>query len=84
MVINFGVKTTLQLVSHLGHMTCTNCGQEVRAALAKEGGYVHIFFIPVFPVLTGYKMVYCPNCGIMRKLSGEEFKEMKQNNPPIK
>ena len=84
MVIYYGVKKKLKLVSDLGQMTCTNCGHNVRAALAKEGGYVHIFFIPVFPVLTGYKMVYCPNCGIMRKVSGEEFKEMKQNNPPIK
>lgn len=59
----------------LGRMRCTNCGHEVDAALVKETGYFHIFFIPVFPSF-GYKMIFCPHYGIMKKLTNDEFKEM--------
>lgn len=81
MIIYYGVKKKLKQERHLGKMRCTNCGHEVEASLAKEGGYVHIFFIPVFPVLTGYKMIFCPCCGIMKKLTSAEYKEMKKNTP---
>ena len=84
MIIYYGFKRKLKPVSDLGKMTCTKCGHDINASLAKEGGYFHIFFIPVFPILTGYKMVYCPCCGISRKLTGAEYKELKKNNPRIK
>ncbi|MCR5529899.1 zinc-ribbon family protein [Oscillospiraceae bacterium] len=80
MIIYYGTKKKLKHVKQLGRMRCTNCGHEVDASLTKEGGYFHIFFIPVFPVF-GYKMIFCPNCGIMKKLTSEEFKEMKESNP---
>ncbi|MBR3518071.1 MAG: zinc-ribbon domain-containing protein [Lachnospiraceae bacterium] len=83
MIIYYGTKKKLKPVSDLGEMTCTNCGHRIGATLAKEGGYFHIFFIPVFPLLTGYKFIYCPYCGIMKKLTNAEFKELKEKNPPI-
>lgn len=83
MIIYYGVKKKLKPVSDLGEMTCTNCGHKIGATLAKECGYVHVFFIPVFPVLTGYKIIHCPYCGIMKKLTGAEYNELKKNNPPI-
>ena len=83
MIVYYGFRKKLKLVKDLGEMTCTNCGHKVGASLAKEGGYMHIFFIPVFPLLTGYKMVYCPCCGIMKKLSGDEYKKMKNNSASV-
>ena len=83
MIIYYGVKKKLKLVSDLGEMNCTNCGHRIGASLAKEGGYVHVFFIPVFPILNGYKIIRCPYCGIMKKLTGAEYAELKKNNPPL-
>ena len=83
MIIYYGSKRKLKPVSDLGEMTCTNCGHKIRATLAKEGGYFHIFFIPVFPILTDYKMIYCPCCGVMKKLTSEEFKDLKEKNPSL-
>lgn len=76
MIIYYGTRKRLKPVRQLGRMRCTNCGHEVEASLAKETGYFHIFLIPVFPVF-GYKLVFCPCCGVMRKLTNDEFKEMK-------
>ena len=80
MIIYYGEKKKLKHIRELGKMRCTNCGHEVEASLAKEGGYIHVFFIPVFPSLGGYKIIFCPNCGIMKKLSSEEFKNLKNGN----
>lgn len=47
------------------------------AAVAHETGCHYIVFIPVLPY-SGAKMIFCPNCGIMRTLTKEEFKAKKQ------
>lgn len=76
MMVVYGTRKKLKNIKSLGRMRCTNCGHEVEASLAREGGYFHICYIPVFPHL-GYKIILCPHCGIMKKLTNEEFKEMK-------
>ena len=78
MMVVDGTKKKLKTVKKLGRMRCTNCGHDVEASLTKEAGYFDICFIPVFPHL-GYKIILCPNCGIMKKLTNEEFKELKDN-----
>ena len=78
MMVVYGTRKKLKNIKPLCRMMCTNCGHEVDASLAKEGGYFHICFIPVFPHL-GYKMILCPCCGIMKKLTNEEFKELKNS-----
>ena len=78
MMVVYGTRKKLKNIKPLGRMRCTNCGHEVDASLAKEGGYFHICFIPVFPHL-GYKMILCPCCGIMKKLTNEELKELKNS-----
>lgn len=79
MIVTYGTRKKLKNIKPLGRMRCTNCGHEVEATLTKETGYHHVCFIPVFPAF-GYKIILCPCCGIMKKLTNDEFKEMKNSN----
>lgn len=78
MYVVYGTRTKLKTVKNLGPTTCTNCGHNVQATLNKEGGYHHIYYIPVFPNVGGWKFIGCPNCGIAKKLTGAEYKELKK------
>ena len=77
MIIVYGTRKKLKKIKDLGPTTCTNCGHNVMATLNKEGGYCHLCYIPVFPYTMGYKFIGCPNCGIAKKLTGAEYKELK-------
>lgn len=80
MIVVYGLKRKLKHVKSLGTAVCPNCGHKVETELAKIGGYAHIYYIPVFPYLGGEKFVLCPCCGISKKLTGAEFKELKKAN----
>lgn len=80
MVVVYGFKRKLKTIKTLGPTTCENCGHSVQATLNKEGGYFHIYYIPVFPNVGGWKFIGCPNCGISKKLTGAEFKALKNGN----
>ncbi len=77
MIVVYGVKRKIKIVKSLGQNTCTNCGHVVETALAKEGGYCHVYYIPVFPYVGGLKFIACPNCGVMEPVSSQKFKEIK-------
>lgn len=78
MMVVYGTRRKVKFVRKLGRMTCTNCGHDVEAAVAKEGGYFHIYYIPMFPAVGGLKFIACPNCGVMRTLNKQEFKSLKK------
>ncbi|MCQ2467902.1 MAG: zinc ribbon domain-containing protein [Clostridia bacterium] len=77
MVIVYGLRKKLKRVKALGTQVCPNCGHNVEMELAKEGGYAHLCYIPVFPYL-GEKFKFCPYCGISTKLTGAEYKAIKK------
>ncbi len=79
MMYVYGTRKKIKKIRDLGQMTCTNCGHSINAVLAKEVGYCHFCYIPVFPYLMGYKIILCPNCGIMRKLDNEEFQSLQED-----
>ena len=73
MVVYYGLNRKVKLKKNMGVMQCTNCGHQVEAQLAKIGGYAHLYHIPVFPY-AGPKFILCPKCGIMKPLTGAEYK----------
>lgn len=77
MLVVYGTKKKVKRIKPIGTQVCENCGHTIDAELAREGGYHHIYYIPVFPY-SGYKFILCPNCGISKKLTGAEYKELKQ------
>lgn len=77
MIVVYGTKRKVKKIKPLGVQNCPNCGHKIEAELAKEGGYFHIYYIPVFPYLGGYKFISCPCCGISKVLTGDEFKQLK-------
>ena len=79
MIVYYGVKRKIKIDKKLGNITCPNCGHFVEYALAHEGGYAHVYGIPIFPVLGGWKIKLCPICGIMEKVSNDEFKRIKKS-----
>ena len=78
MVVYYGTKRKVKKIKDLGPTTCPNCGHNVIATLNREGGYHHVYGIPVFPNVGGWKFIGCPNCGIAKKLTGAEFKDLKK------
>ena len=76
MLIVYGVRKKLKTIRDLGTQECPNCGHTVKAQLMREGGYEHVYYIPVFPYF-GTKFISCPCCGIGKKLTGAEFKALK-------
>lgn len=78
MIIVYGARKKVKKIKPLGIQECPNCGHRIDAELAKETGYCHIYYIPVFPLLGCYKFIACPYCGISKKLTSAEFKELKQ------
>lgn len=79
MIVVYGVRKKVKFLKTLKTTVCENCGHEVETKLAKEGGYCHVYYIPVFPYLGGYKFISCPNCGVSKLLTNQEFKELKSN-----
>lgn len=79
MLVIYGTKKKLKVDKDLGMTTCSNCGHSVKASLAHEGGYHHIYYIPIFPYLNGAKIIACPNCGIMKVLTKDEYNTYKNN-----
>lgn len=76
MVVIYGTKTKLKFDKSLGVQTCPNCGNYVELSVAHESKYAHIYHIPLMP-LPGWKLKFCPNCGVAQKLTKDEFKSLK-------
>lgn len=76
-VIYYGTKRKVKIDKSLGIQECPNCGRQIEMSLAHEKGYVHIYWIPIFP-LGGWKFKACPNCGVSQKLTSAEFKALKK------
>lgn len=76
-VIFYGTKKKIKTDKSLGVQTCPNCGHEVELSLAHESGYYHIYWLPLFPII-GWKFKACPKCGMAKKLTSQEFKELKK------
>lgn len=78
MYVVYGSSSKAKIVKPIGTMTCPNCRHLVEMGLAKENFKIHIFYIPIF-FITKFKFLFCPNCGIAKKLTGAEYKEYKNN-----
>lgn len=76
MMVIYGDYRKLKIDKDLGEMVCPNCGHRVNAALARETHKPHICYIPVF-YYTGWRIKFCPNCGVMERLSKEEYNRLK-------
>ena len=78
MIYTYGTRKKIKIDKSLGVMQCTNCGNTGEIALAHEACYAHFCYIPIF-FYTGYRMKLCPCCGVMEKLSKNEFKAIKNS-----
>lgn len=82
MIIIYGNRKKLKIDRIIGNTVCPNCHHAIEETLAHEISYLHVFYIPIIP-LPAPKMRLCPNCGIIEKLSKAEFKDLKNQLPPI-
>ncbi len=78
MIIFYGEKVFTKHMGYFGEKAqCENCSKAYPDAFVKVSRWLHIFFIPLFPVkITYFKK--CPICGNGVELKGKEAKaEMK-------
>jgi len=75
----WGYKTGLSNKKFLGIKPCNNCGKFAERYLAKSFFRINLFwFIPIFGVPTG-KYLRCGNCDGVRKLTRQEWAELKES-----
>ena len=75
MVIIYGHKSYIKYDKALGVSPCPNCTYPTQQSLGREKTRFHICYIPVF-VKNGKRGIICPNCGMAKALSKQEYKEM--------
>lgn len=77
MYILWTSKDYLKEVKSTGVGECPNCHYYTDKKLCKEKFKLSLFYIlPIF-ACTKKKILVCPNCGEIKKLTSAEYKELK-------
>ena len=57
---------------------CPGCGSRLGMELIRTGGYIHLFFVPVFRYGIQYFLT-CPSCGKTYEISREDGRMLERN-----